>query len=587
MARAHRRYHFRAFPRAGGGAGQFRTHSKPDRPGRPPRHALLLAAALAIGSARVPAQDCDGDGVEDRLELGAEVVFEAAVHFAAGDEPLTLAVADADGDGLLDVAAANLQSGSVTLLLSARARPEELFAAPREVCIAYQPRGIAWLDVNSDGLPDLLVGAEGRLDDSPDQRAPRVLVLPSTPGEGPGLPPACPPPCDSSTLPTCLPMDLPARLEGADAIRTLDVADLDGDGRRDVVIGYRSVPSRVAALFRHNDGGFSPPITLGATSLVESRYVLARDLDGDGDVDLATASGEVLFGPFQEAGPARPVTVVANVTQIPRGVAIFDANADGLQDLAFTSAREAATGPGGGSLLVALGLGGRRFQTQASPDLELLCDLVESLVPVDLDQDGDLDLVATRLAVADAPPCDLFGLETMLNDGRGKFSPGPFLDTHPGRPRWVLPVDLGRGNGEGLALIVAINAPAKDPDEIFVLRPARTRPGDANRNGRLDRCELHRGDVDQDLRLTIGDAVVVLGFLFLGRSAPTCLEAADTNDDGTVSLSDPVALLGHLFLGAEPLPPPGLDPASPCTWPGDWTDPSGLLECEPGCPARS
>jgi hypothetical protein len=87
---------------------------------------------------------------------------------------------------------------------------------------------------------------------------------------------------------------------------------------------------------------------------------------------------------------------------------------------------------------------------------------------------------------------------------------------------------------------------------------------------------FHRGDTDNNGQLQLTDAVRVLGFLFLGQAAPTCMEAADTDNNGQLQLTDAVRILGFLFLGqaapAPPGPPPapcGLDPAG-----------SGDLGCE-------
>lgn len=65
--------------------------------------------------------------------------------------------------------------------------------------------------------------------------------------------------------------------------------------------------------------------------------------------------------------------------------------------------------------------------------------------------------------------------------------------------------------------------------------------------------------------------------LFLGNSAPTCLDAADVNDDGLVDISDAVKILQYLFLGGfePPAPGPGscgVDPTpddlAPCVFEG-------------------
>jgi len=65
-----------------------------------------------------------------------------------------------------------------------------------------------------------------------------------------------------------------------------------------------------------------------------------------------------------------------------------------------------------------------------------------------------------------------------------------------------------------------------------------------------------RGDANADGHVDISDPVSVLGFLFLGATAPSCGDAADANDDGNIDISDSVGLLGFLFAGAAAPPPP-------------------------------
>jgi len=64
-----------------------------------------------------------------------------------------------------------------------------------------------------------------------------------------------------------------------------------------------------------------------------------------------------------------------------------------------------------------------------------------------------------------------------------------------------------------------------------------------------------RGDSDDNGRINVTDASIVLLHLFRGR-AIACLDAADVDDSGAVNLTDAVALLEYLFrAGAEPPPP--------------------------------
>jgi hypothetical protein len=82
--------------------------------------------------------------------------FAAARSFAAGSRPSSVAVADVNGDGLLDLAVANniFGSGTVSVLLG---NGDGTFAAARSFAAGSRPYSVAVGDVNGDGLLDLAV----------------------------------------------------------------------------------------------------------------------------------------------------------------------------------------------------------------------------------------------------------------------------------------------------------------------------------------------------------------------------------------------------------------------------------------------
>ncbi len=61
-----------------------------------------------------------------------------------------------------------------------------------------------------------------------------------------------------------------------------------------------------------------------------------------------------------------------------------------------------------------------------------------------------------------------------------------------------------------------------------------------------------RGDVDLNETVEITDALVILGYLFLGDSVISCLAAADIQDDNEVDISDAIGIFGYLFKGEAP-----------------------------------
>jgi len=68
--------------------------------------------------------------------------------------------------------------------------------------------------------------------------------------------------------------------------------------------------------------------------------------------------------------------------------------------------------------------------------------------------------------------------------------------------------------------------------------------------------EFVRADPDGSEEADISDAILTLGYLFLGDPPPKCLDAADVDDSGEIDLSDAIYSLSYLFVGgAEPKSP--------------------------------
>lgn len=124
-------------------------------------------------------------------------------------------------------------------------------------------------------------------------------------------------------------------------------------------------------------------------------------------------------------------------------------------------------------------------------------------------------------------------------------------------------------HNEGQRFLVMLKQPMDDIHGISLYQPH----GEWYNSGLLDRAQVVdrnlksvrtlvalefkneevisflRGDVDADGRYTLGDAVLLLNYLFTeGGKMPSCLDAADVDDDGVLTLGDAVRLLNYLFI---------------------------------------
>jgi len=277
--------------------------------------------ALGISALAIAVADFDGDGIldlaiPDRLNNnisiwlgdGAGGFRDAGGRFATGGTPWGVAVADFNADGKPDLAVANLGSNSVTVLLGDGAGG---FLSPgRTLAVGSQPLGVATGDFNGDGLPDLAVTNSG-------DNSVSVLL-----GDGAGGFTQAAGQLPSTAL-------YPAFLV---------VADFNGDGNQDLAIANSGATS-VTVVLGDGHGGFIPapesPFAVGI-----SPFSLAvGDFNGDGKPDLAVANSlssnsvTVLLGDgnggFTQS-PQSPFAVGAS----PYVVVVGDFNGDGRLDLA-------------------------------------------------------------------------------------------------------------------------------------------------------------------------------------------------------------------------------------------------------------
>ena len=215
------------------------------------------------------------------------------------------------------------------------------------------------------------------------------------------------------------------------------VADVNGDATPDLIVlncgncyGPPSITNvgSVGIMLGNGDGTFQPAVTYG-TGTASPRFVVVADVNGDGKLDLVVANRCIDNGCLLEAVVAVLLgngdgTFQAAVTYNSGGlftssVAVADVNGDGKPDLVV--ANWCADPNCDGSVGVLLGNGDGTFQpvvTYRTGGLDAFAVAV-----ADVNGDGKLDaLVITDVAVCKGTTCDYPGsVGVLLGNGDGTF----------------------------------------------------------------------------------------------------------------------------------------------------------------------
>lgn len=299
------------------------------------------------GGAVVVIADVNGDGVSDLVTVNAGLcgshtngcvavligngngTFRAAKTYdAGGPSTYSMAVADFNGDGKLDVVVTDCSpfNGTACGLFGVlMGRGDGTFSK----VVTHNSGGVgAWSvttgDVNHDGKMDVVIG--NLCQDSNCDGDGYVSVFL---GRGNGT------------------FRNPISYTSAGRTLTPAIADLNGDGNPDIVVANGAGNEGVGVMIGNGDGTFQPVVIYKAGEKFVSSLKLA-DVNGDGYVDVVvadcamgqyvcqvSASVSVLLGngdgTFQEASTYSSGGQTSNL------LAIADLNGDGHPDIAVTN----------------------------------------------------------------------------------------------------------------------------------------------------------------------------------------------------------------------------------------------------------
>ncbi len=296
-------------------------------------------------------------------EAGTTFPATASSTVSVGSGPTGIVTADFNGDGKLDLAVANMNDGTVTILLG---NGDGTFTVKSTPSAGSGANWIAVGDFNEDGKLDLAVANSG----SSGSGGVTILL-----GNGDGT------------------FTTGASLTTGNGPFAIVTADFNKDGHLDLAVSNMNSDT-VTVLLGNGTGAFS----FGSTPAVGAmpQVLVVGDFNEDGKLDLAVSNESdntvsILLGNGNGTFQTQSVISSGGSSGFPIGLIAADFNGDGHLDLAAVNASDVG---------ILLGSGTGTFTLHSDPSTGS-GDLISG-VTGDYNGDGKLDIVVSDQAAGQA-----------------------------------------------------------------------------------------------------------------------------------------------------------------------------------------
>jgi len=234
-------------------------------------------------------------------------------------------------------------------------------------------------------------------------------------------------------------------------VRQVVTGDFNGDGRDDVAVAAPQMDS-VYVFLANADGTLQTKVEIAAGGAPEA--VATGDFDGDGNLDLAVTdlTDETVSILLGDGAGAFAAPVPYGVGTDPRSVAVGDFNGDGFADLAVANWSSS-------TVSVLLGNGDGTFDAATDYGDSGVWSVPSSVTAADFNDDGKLDLAVTDW--------NSQFVSVLPGAGDGTFDVANRLSFLTGdEPMQVAAGDL---NGDGLPdLVIPANGPTSDSAGVLL-----------------------------------------------------------------------------------------------------------------------